>query len=308
MLGVRDYCYRHCGIRVGDREGRLWGRPETGLKSRLKNFVLNRRVFHISGNNPEKEVRELIQWRPCYLYGYASLLMECARYLEYTDQSIPDLTCVIVTAETILPSQKEHLSRIFKCPVHEEYGASEFDIVAFECRSGHRHLVNPWLMVESGPDAQALVTDVSRESQALVHYELGDTLNLDRTECQALGSVQAISILEGRSSNRFALTKHNERFHAVEFAHAVEQYQTENSEFFRFVVRQNHPGAFLLACSPEPRAGVTAVARYIEGEIQRNTGCEVEVEHQPGLTLQRKMPYFVQTIELQSSRAVPEAF
>ncbi|PAU81218.1 CoF synthetase [Halovibrio salipaludis] len=303
MLGVRDYCYRHCGIRVGDREGRLWGRPETGLKSRVKNFVLNRRVFHTSGRNLEKEIQELIEWRPDYLYGYASLLMECARQLKQNGQMVPGLKCVIVTAETILPSQKEHLSRIFRCPVHEEYGASEFDIIAFECRSGHRHLVNPWLLLESGPEEQALVTDVSRSSQSLVRYELGDILQLSTVDCPGLGSTQIISLLEGRTSNRFAFTAENERFHAVEFAYAVDQYQQKHGDLFQFVVTQVRPGVFGLVCSPEPKEGTVSVAKDIEMAIQRSAGYEVKVETQSGLERQGKTSYFVQTINATNSGA-----
>ena len=308
MLGVRDYCYRYCGIRLGDKEGRLWGRPETGLKSRIKHFILNRRVFHTAGRDLDKEVQALIRWRPTYLYGYVSLLMECARQLENSAQCIPDLQCVIITAETSLPSQRKYLSSVFRCPVHEEYGASEFDIIAFECRLGHRHLVNPWLFVESGPDEQALVTDVSRKSQSLVRYELGDTLQLSNTDCPDLGSNLVISTLEGRTSNRFALSEKNERFHAVEFAYAVDEYQTKYGDLFQFVVTQNRPGVFLLACNPDPRAGAASVAQHIEMSIQRNAGYDVKVETQSGLESQGKTSYFVQKMDTGNSCAATEAF
>ena len=307
MLGVRDYCYRYCGVRVGDREGRLWGRPETGFKNRVKHFMLNRRVFHTSGRHLDREVRGLIQWRPSYLYGYSSLLMRCARHLEETAQSIPDLKCVIVTAESILPSQKDYLRRAFRCPVYEEYGASEFDIIAFECRSGHRHLVNPWLLVESSSEGDALVTDASRTSQSLVRYELGDSMHLRETECPAIGSFQVISTLEGRTSNRFALTQDNDQFHAVEFAHAVDQYQRRHGDLFQFVVTQTRPGLFLLSCTPEPKNGTVAVAEHIEMAIQRNVGYDVKVKAQPGLERQGKTSYFVQTIQSVDGDTATEA-
>lgn len=298
MLGVRDYCYRYCGIRVGDKEGRLWGRPDRGFKSRLKNFLLNRRIFNTSGQKLESEVRGLIEWQPAYLYGYASLLMECARQLIHTEQSIPGLQCVIVTAETVLPSQKEYLSRVFNCQVYEEYGASEFDIIAFECRRGHRHLVNPWLLVESGPEEQALVTDVCRKSQSLVRYELGDTLQLSKLSCSEIGSPKAISILEGRSSNRFVFTEDKNRFHAVEIAYAVNEYQIENGELFQFNLIQSSPGLVRLFCNPEPRNGAEDLANYIQIIIRDKTGYNVCImtcndERQ----LSSKKPYFEQKIQ-----------
>src|SRR5690606_19157212 len=42
MLGVRDYCFRHHGVKLGEREGRLWGRRENSVKHKVKNFLLNR--------------------------------------------------------------------------------------------------------------------------------------------------------------------------------------------------------------------------------------------------------------------------
>ncbi|WP_295718465.1 hypothetical protein [uncultured Halovibrio sp.] len=294
MLGVRDYCYRHCGIRVGDREGRIWGRPERGLKSIIKQFLLNRQVFHPSGRFLKEEVERLIQWRPTYLYGYASLLLECAQEVERSERSIPGLKCVIVTAETIIPSQKAFLGRAFNCSVHEEYGASEFDIIAFECGDGHRHLVNPWLIIESGPEAQALVTDVSRKTQSLIRYELGDVLQMNSTECHSLGDHQVISVLEGRLSNQFAVTAQSEKFHAVEFGHIIERYQSDFGDVFQFTFIQDVPGRFRLECSPIPEQGIEVVARYVEDMILRKTGYSIQVitNKEPNRS-EKKKTYFV---------------
>lgn len=278
MLGVRDYCYRHCGIRVGDREGRLWGRPEKGLKSRFKQFMLNRRVFNTSGPLLSSEVQRLIQWRPTYLYGYASLLMECAKELECSGQFIPRLKCVIVTAETILSSQKEYLSSVFECPVYEEYGASEFDLIGFECSSGHRHLVNPWLILESGPEEQALVTDISRKTQALVRYELGDVLQIAESDCNELGDSSVIQRLEGRSNNRFARAADNQRFHAVEFAYAIDRFQRDWGQLFQFTVVQIKPGIFKVLCDPIPEVGAEKLSEHVENSIKNNIGFNIKVE------------------------------
>ena len=294
MLGVRDYCYRHCGIRVGDREGRLWGRQENGIKSRLKNFLLNRQVFHTAGPSLQKEVQRLISWRPDYLYGYASLLIECAQEIERTEHPIPRMKCVIVTAETILASQKEYLARVFGCSVHEEYGASEFDIIAFECRSGHRHLVNPWLILESGPDFQVLVTDVGRRSQDLVRYELGDVLRFRSTDCSEFGSSNVISTLEGRTANQFALTANNERFHAVEFGYAMDEFQRTYHELFRFTVIQIKPGSFIVQCTPIPMAGGHLLSEHLKSRIKARLGYSLQIEtRESGDPDLRKREYFV---------------
>lgn len=282
MLGVRDYCYRHCGIRVGDREGRVWARPEKGLKSRIKNFSLNRQVFHTSGEDLTREVKNLIRWRPVYVYGYSSLLIECAREMEETGRFITGLKCVIVTAEAIFPSQKKYLGRIFGCPVYEEYGSSEFDIIAFECSSGHCHLVNPWLILESGPEQQLVVSDVCRTSQPFIRYELGDIVLLEENRCEELGSSWVISSLKGRSSSQFALSEESKKFHAVEFGRAVDHFQKEYGELFQFTVLQRSPGCFDLLCNPIPVAGNDILARYVERSILETANCKIEIKVKQG--------------------------
>ncbi|MDF0752162.1 CoF synthetase [Marinobacter sp. 71-i] len=263
MLAVRDYCFRHHGLKLGQREARLWGRPEVGIKSRLKNFVMNRRVFHPVGPEAKDEVANLLSWKPDYLYGYASLLLEAAQILDGMEMEFDPPKCVVCTAESILPAQKAYISRAFKAPVAEEYGSTEFDVIAFECTEGHRHLVNPWALVENTKDKGCIVTDVSRTSQSLVRYELGDYVHLESSNCTLLGSTEVIHQLEGRSINRFAYLSKDEKFHALEFARAVDRYQSLSGEVFEFTVYQYQYGRFELDTSLPPGKGSLDVSRFV---------------------------------------------
>src|SRR5690554_7982100 len=40
MLAVRSYCYRHHGIRLGQREARIWGRAANTFGSKARDFLL----------------------------------------------------------------------------------------------------------------------------------------------------------------------------------------------------------------------------------------------------------------------------
>lgn len=57
MLSVRSYCYRHHGLRLGQREARLWGRSADTSGAKLRDFILNRKVFYPA----EKEVKNRSQ-------------------------------------------------------------------------------------------------------------------------------------------------------------------------------------------------------------------------------------------------------
>lgn len=298
MLGVRDYCFRHYGFRLGDREARFWGRPERGLTSKLKNFVLNRKVCFPMGDQAAESVDWILRGEPDYLYGYASLLLEAAALIEKHSLRFTPPKCLICTAETIIPAQKDYLATVFKAPVVEEYGATEFDIVAFECRSGHRHIVNPWLIVrERG--GSLLVSDVSRRSASLVNYDIGDSGTIENFECGLVGGSQYLSVLEGRSIHRFAYIDSETRFHSVDLAHAINEYQRMEKEIFSFRFLQTEYGVLDLYVSTEPSNGLDTLQNYMENDIRDKTGRDIVVRVCVGEKPvdQTEKSYFVQRIQ-----------
>ncbi|WP_141103813.1 CoF synthetase [Marinobacter sp. es.048] len=298
MLAVRDYCFRHYGLKLGQREARLWGRPEAGIKSRLKNFVMNRRVFHPVGAQAKDEVADLLSWKPDYLYGYASLLLEAAQILDGMEIEFDPPRCVVCTAESILPAQKAYISRAFKAPVAEEYGSTEFDVIAFECTTGHRHLVNPWLIVEEGED-NGLISDVSRTSQSLIRYQLGDLFAIKGLGCGALGAVESIEQLQGRTLDRFFYLSEGNKIHASAFSKLFDQYLTETKDLFLFSLRQDAYSELKVFIDSAPKNGTTDLKEFLEREISGFAGVRIGVEVSVVANRDRseKRNYFVQNMK-----------
>ncbi|MCR8915810.1 CoF synthetase [Marinobacter panjinensis] len=276
MLGVRDYCFRKYGVRVGDREARFWGRPEFGLKNNIKNFALNRKVCFPSGDHAKESLARILNWAPDYLYGYASLLLEAAALIEKHSMRFRSPKCVICTAETVLPAQKEYLAKVFNAPVAEEYGATEFDIVAFECRDGHRHFVNPWLIIKES-DESLLITDVSRKPTSLVNYELGDSGSIEIADCDLLGGSSYLNVLTGRSINRFVYIDSETKFHSVDLSYAINEFQSKKREIFSFQIIQNEYGILNVYISDELQGGNEALKNFMENYILRKTGNRIFV-------------------------------
>lgn len=299
MLGVRDYCFRHYGVRLGYREARFWGREAQGLKSKFRNLALNRKVCFPMGEDAVHSVAKTLSWKPDYLYGYASLLLEAAALVEKHSINFTPPKCVICTAETVMPVQKEYLKKVFKAPVAEEYGATEFDVIAFECKGGHRHLVNPWLVVKN-TDQDILVSDIFRKSANLVNYELGDSGELEVVKCDLLGDSQYIKFLEGRSISRFVYSDCNNRFHAVDLAYAINEYQRIENEIFNFRIVQFEYGAIDIYVSTELESSTESLKNHIEEYILRKTGQSLVVnilcETVPKYFTEKS--YFIQRIRM----------
>ena len=203
-----------------------------------------------------------------------------------------------------MPAQKEYLARVFSAPVVEEYGATEFDIVAFECRNGHRHFVNPWLLVRDDNGA-LLITDISRRSTNLVNYDIGDSGTIGESECALLGGPEYLLVLEGRSIHRFVYIDPETRFHSVDFAFAINEYQRLEREIFSFRIVQSEYGAVDLYVSTEPLGGAESIKNYMEREIRARTGNDIVINvlvgEKPVQYVEKS--YFVQKIR-QSAKDV----
>jgi len=300
MLGIRSYCLSHYGIRLGDREARLWGRPESGIKSSIKNFILNRRNFDPTVKNQVKEIVRMISWKPDYIYGYSSLVLETANIVFENGLKVGRLKGVICTAETILPSQKRFIQDIFGCPVIEEYGSTEFDIIAFECLRGHRHLVNPWLVVEE-VNSEIVITDISRKTQKIIRYNIGDSGRLGNSDCNLLGSEVCLEEINGRSINGIAFSKTGNPFHSVQFARAIEAYMEKYQEWFKFRIVQKEFGRFVVGTSQNPKMGKEHLIRYLTEAIRKSSSFEVvfEIDHDFEVDKSHgKKCYFIQLMEL----------
>ncbi|KPQ30431.1 MAG: hypothetical protein HLUCCX14_02420 [Marinobacter excellens HL-55] len=306
MLAVRSYCYQKHGLRLGQREARIWGRAENTLGAKVRDFLLNRKVFYPAEKGAEKVVERLIDWRPEYLYGYSSLVLEAARIIVEKGMRPEGIKAVVCTAESILPSQKEYISNAFNAPVLEEYGSTEFDIIAFECKSGHLHLVNPWLWIETRK-GEALISDVSRASQSLVRYRLGDSFVMSISECRSLGSQWVIKELHGRTINQFAYLSPTEKFHAVVFARAVDAYMSLFGDCFRFMVRQTNYCSFDFYLSETPSQGSEHFKAWLGSELRDKLALDSDIELEMSFFLgegwmeKDKYTYFIQDLVFEKS-------
>lgn len=271
MLAVRAYCYDKHGLKLGQREARIWGRAANSLTAKIRDFLLNRKVFYPAEGGAEETVEKLVKWNPEYLYGYTSLILEAAELIHKKGLKPSGVKAVICTAESILPAQKKFIANVFGAPVVEEYGATEFDVIAFECSQGHLHLVNPWLWVEVEGES-ILITDVSRTSQSIVRYKLGDAAEVRDGVCELLGGNKVIEALHGRTAQQFAYLTEKIKFHSVVFSRAVDLYMKEYNECFRFTISQTEYGVFHLYVSSEPRLGQAHLKDWINTELKAQLG------------------------------------
>ena len=96
--------------------------------------------------------------------------------------------------ETLSRRDRADIAGAFGCPVIDDYGASEFLNIAFDCGCGSLHLNRDWVILEPVdregrpvPDgiasASVLLTNLANFIQPIIRYDLGDSVTMLPQPC-----------------------------------------------------------------------------------------------------------------------------
>ena len=284
-LAGRKLTYQDYGIDLGSREARLWGRKDAKTwKGRLRDALLNRRVFDFSGASgfSSDEIEKIRSYKPDYLYGYSSLILKFAEMMSATGQQIPGLICIICTAENIFPHQKEFVEKVFGCPVYVEYGSSEVDVIASECRFGVLHVSMERVLLEAIPIAgeysEVLVTDLHNMVSPLIRYRLGDAIRTEEKECSCGRASQVITEIMGRTQNQFVRMANGAAEHSVVFAYIFSELDEKGFFVKRFQVTQIQVNHFSIDVDIAQIGEFQKLKYFLVSKLKGRYGDEVRVD------------------------------
>ena len=149
-------------------------------------------TFHMAPVNLPYYVEDLAMFRPAFLCGFPSAIGELARFVEMTGRAGSfEVRAVFTTSETLTPSQREAIERVFRCPVRNQYGSSEGAPFIMECRQGRLHIdvtsgVFEVVDADDQPaeSGEVLVTSFYMRETPLIRYRIGDRITLsDEARC-----------------------------------------------------------------------------------------------------------------------------
>lgn len=210
MDALMYYVYSWHGIKIGDRQARLWG---TSLKSKAimvqktRDFLLNRRrlsAFLIDDYACKEYFYKLAEFAPKYFYAYSNALYQFALSLERQaiDGRQLKIPVAICTGEILFPFQREKIESIFGCKVVNEYGSTENGIIGFECEFGKLH-VAPTIELEIlNPDmdgyGHVVITELNSKAFPFIRYDIGDIARYIDQQCCCGRPYRLIELKEGR--------------------------------------------------------------------------------------------------------------
>jgi phenylacetate-CoA ligase len=152
--------------------------------------------------------------------------LKVAEIYDHSGRKRPRPRVIFSTAEMLNDVQREYISSVFNCPVVQEYGCSEVDIIAFECPNGRYHLNTNRLYVEfpmlDCGNREVVITDLDNRCMPLLRYRLGDFAELINIPCPCGRPAAVLRRVVGRSVARVVPLPDGSFFHSVKFAHLTE--------------------------------------------------------------------------------------
>lgn len=317
-LAARYRAYGWYGIRPGDRELRFWGRPlPSDVTSKLKTRILNRTLVDSTSITPDgfgRIVESIHRFRPDYAYGYSSMIaMFAEQYAQLPSrQQILSLKAAVCTAEASSAAQRRRIALQLRCPVAQEYGCSEVDIIAFQCPQNRLHIVPENVLVELIPvpgaplhHGEVVVTDLNNLQMPLIRYRLGDMTSFDHDRCACGRSSHTIRDVIGRVQGQYIQTSSDRQIHSQLVAYIFEDLVAQGLPVDCFqLIQLNLYALELLIVAPDSsekdRERIVSRVRRELGDILSSTGLSVTFRFVDGLDLRKpheKYRHFISMID-----------
>ena len=247
------------------------------------------RVFSIL-ERPAALALQLNEYRPTLVATYptaASLLAEEQRsgVLSIRPREI------WTGGEQLSAAQRAQIAEAFGCEVRDDYGASEFPAIAWDCGHGALHVNADWILLEPVDEHHrpvppgvashtALLTNLANRVQPLIRYDLGDSVTLFDRACECGSALPAIQVA-GRCDDVIELTDaHGKPVKLLPLA--ITTVLEDEAGVYRFQVLQVSETALVLRLAPGAvdedaalRCG-RALERFLSAQGLSNARIEIE--------------------------------
>ncbi|MFD1771529.1 phenylacetate--CoA ligase family protein [Sphingobacterium suaedae] len=148
-------------------------------------------TFHMNEKYLEFYVENLIKYKPEYLVGFPSTMMEIAKFGLKMKVSMPKgiVKAIFPTAETVTSEMRNSIEAFFQANMYNQYASSEGAPFIFECIEGNLHLelqsgVFEVLDENDQPTdiGRLVVTSFTTCGTPLIRYDIGDRIILDTVQ------------------------------------------------------------------------------------------------------------------------------
>lgn len=235
-----------CGWTPGEMIAYFWGGNEHLYSMSKFEFEARQQLRRRYQFDPFRSgTAEMAEWwkkwpiiRPRVIFGYTSTIARFASYLAKEGLKPAALRGAFVTAEKLLPEQREMISNVFQCHVYDFYGSSEVRNIATECSMGSMHVNSDFVVLETdreskkpGLGAPFIVTALHSTAMPFIRYRNEDSGELRAGVCECGNQFPLMQLGVSRLTDNFVLSN-GQVVHGEFFTHLM--YGSEGVENFQF--------------------------------------------------------------------------
>lgn len=270
----------------------IWGAPyehqqiQASIISRI-GILINRRLllnaYNYSCNDFTIWIDKINRFKPRVLYGYASIILEFARYLLEHQIELASIKTVVSTTEGL--KDREIIERAFRCNVYNQYGSREMLAIAIESDRNCMRVADDFVALNVYDNNEMIITALYSYGFPLINYKIGDYGELkDNSVVQDNLPFSSLELTIGRITDNFLTI--NDR---IVSSSALGTYiSTHNLPIMEQQIIQNDYKDFVVNFVPDKSLDISSYKQIItsifteyfgpENHIQFNLVNEIPVE------------------------------
>jgi len=201
--------------------------------------------FHITEENMKYYVDSLNYYKPHAIDGFFMSICDIAGYIERHNIELEFTPIAIFpTSETLTPSGRDLLERVFRCKVYDQYASSEGAPFVTECSCGTLHVELASGVFEHLEESnEILVTSFTTYGTPLIRYRIGDAMDFgEATICKCGIDSLVITEIHGRQLE-FLYTAEGAKINGGNIANL---FKNMPNVLIRAQVLQDKPGEIIV--------------------------------------------------------------
>lgn len=221
-------------------------------------------------------VARLNDFRPRVLAAYPTAALALAEE-QARGRLIIALDEIWTGGETLCPADRNRITQVFGCRVRDNYGASEFMNIGWECGAGYMHYNADWVVLEpvdrsyapvriGEPSHTLLLTNLANRVQPIIRYDLGDRVRLVPGVCPCGSGFPRLQV-EGRCDDVLVLRRHGEDELRL-LPLAVATLFEEDADLYEFQLVQSSPHRLALRVPARQRDAAPKAIAALRGYLR----------------------------------------
>lgn len=157
-------------------------------------------IGELSAENLERNIEEILHFKPVHLKGYVNALFILAKYCLDNGIKLEGMKSVTPSPENLYDFQREIMEKAFNCKVFEEYCCNDGGVCGWECdkREGIHHAMERAIIEEI--NGEMIVIDLWNMAMPFIRYKNGDSIKFLNKRCSC-GRELPLMKVKGRTND-----------------------------------------------------------------------------------------------------------